>query len=403
MKQIDELNGKLAAKSQELNEFLASKKVEGQFKMTAADVEAVQAKNKELNELGAELDGVQLAVKTEENLKRQRQNDRTVTNGLGDGNEEQPRSNKSVGELFVSSSAYKAHKGNFTNPQFSVELEHANLKTTMTTAAGFAPANDRTDIVVPYANRRPVLASYIPQSMTALSAIKYMEETTFTNNAAAAAENAALAESATAFTERTVPIELIGTYIPITEQQLEDEEGMQSLLNQRLTLMLDLKEESELLSGSGTTPRITGFYNKSGIQTQAKGADPVPDAIFKGITKVRSIGFADPTLVAMHPNDWQDIRLLTTTDGLYIWGHPSEAGVDRIWGVQVLSTTACTENTALVGDFALYSHISRKRGARIDIGLINDDLVKNKLTAKITSRMCLEIYRAAAFCTVTGI
>ena len=65
---------------------------------------------------------------------------------------------------------------------------------------------------------------------------------------------------------------------PVTNQQLEDIPGIQSLINNRLLLMLELAEETALLSGTGTPPEITGIYNKASIGSQAKGADPTPSA-----------------------------------------------------------------------------------------------------------------------------
>ena len=64
-----------------------------------------------------------------------------------------------------------------------------------------------------------------------------------------------------------------------------------------------------------------GVLSTVGIQTQAKSTDPTPDAIYKAMTKMEVVGQAMPSAVVLHPNDWQEIRLLRTTDGIYIWGH----------------------------------------------------------------------------------
>lgn len=414
-----ELTGFLDKRRAELKGVFDAHTVEGQFKMSEDVVKEVRARNDELADATKHWEGLReldtIFQKTRDELKATRD---TVVDAPpfatkpNDGAHAQPMV-KSLGELFVASAIYQSAlkaKHN-ANTSYAVELDEidaaqaikAALKTTMTTAAGFAPANDRTDRLVLSAQRRPVVADLIPQDPTTLSNVRYMEETTFTNNAAPVAENVSKPESAMAWTERNNLVEVIATYLPVTNQQLDDVPGIRGIIDSRLTLMLQLAEEVQLLSGNGTSPQLLGFYNKPGIQTQAKGADPVPDAIYKAFTKVRHTGFAEPTGVILHPNDWQDIRLLRTVDGIYIWGNPSEAGPERIWGKPIIATTAATENTGLTGDFQLYSHISRRMGITIAVGLVNDDFIKNKQTLRAEERLALEIYRAAAFCLITGI
>jgi HK97 family phage major capsid protein len=315
---------------------------------------------------------------------------------------------KSIGEIFTDSEEYKTSDLDKPGNLISVKIPFGQnvisaLKTTMTTAAGFAPANNRGPRVVESAQRRPVVSDLMPNTPSEAQVIKYMEETTFTNNAAPVAENAAKPESALAFTERTVTMEVIATYLPVTNQQLKYVPFLRATIDNRLLFMLMLAEEVQLLTGNGTTPNLQGFLTKTGVQTQAKGADPTPDAIYKAFTLVRYTGFAEPSGVVMHPNDWQDVRLLRTVDGIYIWGSPAEAGPERIWGKPVVITPAETENTALTGDFQLFSELFRGMEARVDAGWINDDFVKNKQTLRAEEYLALAIYRASAFAKITGI
>ena len=168
-------------------------------------------------------------------------------------------------------------------------------------------------------------------------------------------------------------------------------------------MMLQLKEEDLLLNGTGTPPQITGFLVKSGTNSQARGTDSNVDAIFKGMQKVRTVGFAEPSGIVIHPDNWTTIRLMKTADGLYIWGSPSEVGPERIFGKPVIVTTAMTSGTALTGDFQLYSHISRKMGITVTVGFINDQFIYNLRTILAEYRESLEIYRAAAFTKVTSL
>lgn len=379
---------------------------------SAAKAAEIRRRNDELTELGKQFDELRAL---DEMAKKNRAIHESMSGsarggvahpagdpeGKSGGQREPVR--KSIGDLFVETAEYKGGAG-ASRPMLRVEIPGVTLKTTISLSAGFTQAPMRTAVVVESAQRRPVVADLIPQDDTTANAIRYMEETTFTNAAAPVAEAAVKPESALAWTERTVPVEVVAHWIPITRQQLEDVPAIRGIVDNRLTFMLLLAEENQLLNGNGTSPQLTGFYNKTGIQTQAKGADAVPDAIYKAMTKVRYTGFAEPSGIVLHPNDWQDVRLLKTADGVYIWGSPAEAGPERIWGKPVVITTAATENTGLLGDFALYSHISRREGVAIDVSDSHSDFfIRNQLAIRAEERLSLEIYRAAAFATISGI
>lgn len=319
---------------------------------------------------------------------------------------------KTAGQRFVESKEYKAAEktckemGQWdSNQKFNVALTDFNFKTVMATSQGFTSPNYRTDVVVPIASRRPVIQNYIPEIPFDMDAYKYMEQTVRTNAAAGVAEQATLAQGAIEYVERSVTVEAIGQYIPVTEQQLAVSASIQSLIDNDLMIMQMLKEETDILSGDGNTPNILGFYAKPGVQTQAKGTDPGPDAVYKLLTKLRGgsgSGFVEPGPQFWHPNDWQDIRLLRDSKGDYLWGNPAEAGPETIWGKTIIQTTAATENSPLTGDFQLFSNLVRRLGIQIQIGMTNDDFIKLKQTIRCYSRLALVIKRATAFGFCTG-
>lgn len=408
-----ELLEKLNAKRAELAEIFAkaATKQDGQdrYNFTPAQLDDVKARNAEIDDLAKQVEDLKSADEIfQKNAAALRESNRPANQlPLGGKNADNGRREqtqvKSLGQRFVEADQYKNRNGiNGIEVKLN-DFDFLEVKTLMETGAGFAPQSIRTGRVVDYAHRRPVVADLIPQTPTTQAAVVYMEETTFTNNAATRSEGGQAGEGALAYTERSKAVREIATFLPVTEIQLEDVAQAQSLIDNRLMTMLDLTEEVQLLTGDDIAPNLGGFHTVV-TQSQAKSTDPVPDAIYKGMTKVRATGFAEPSAAIIHPNDWQDVRLLRTTDGIYIWGNPSEAGPERIWGLPVVVTTAETENTALLGDFQLYSEIFRRRGANIKVSDSHSDyFIKGKLAVRADKRLALAIYRASAFCKVTGI
>ena len=279
-----------------------------------------------------------------------------------------------------------------------------DVKTLMTTTVGWAPETIRGPRVIDEVTRPIQLLDLFPTTNTDQTSILFMEETTFDNQAAEVAEAGTFPEGALALTERSSPVRKIAVFLPVTDEQLEDVNQVTGYINNRLPFMLRQRLDGQVINGDGIAPNLDGILNVAGIQTYALAAEPVPDAIHKGITLVNVTGRGMADAIVMHSNDWQDIRLLRTADGIYIWGSPSEAGVARMWGLPVAINQAIAENTALIGDFGGYSELSFKRG--IDVQVSNSHgtyFIEGKQAIRADFRVALVVYRPAAFCTVTGI
>jgi len=395
---LKEINAKLAAKQDALHNIFQAAgpdidlmKVDILEGDSAARAEAVQKMNRELTDLGkerdklAELDAIAKSVRGMEPLKH----DGPVDVPL----HEEP---KSLGQMFVESKAYK-ERG-------STAVADVNLKTLMSTAAGWAPESTRIPRVELYRLREIAVVDAFPILSTSQSSIKYMEETTFTNNAAEAAEGAIYGEAALVLTERSVPVEKVAVWLPVTDEQMEDVEGIASYVDQRLTYMLRARLDGQLIAGDGSTPNLRGVLNAANLQSQAKGTDPGPDAVYKAIVKCRAGGFANPDTAIFHPNDWQDFRLLRTADGIYVFGSPYDPGMERIWGLPVIVTTAETENTAVVGAFQAFSALFMRRGIEFKVTDSHDTyFIYGKKAIRADMRCAAVYFRGYAFCKVTGL
>jgi HK97 family phage major capsid protein len=413
MRTLKEVTEELNGKRDELEEIFAQAGEElDMAKVTvidgdsAAKAHEIKARNDELTDLAKEREEILALVGIRDGLPETHATvQKPIHPNGGAGTKEKPTqqdARKSIGQLFVESDALKGWRRGVKEGPVA-ELDDVDLLATLfETGTGWAPPTIRGPKVVDFATRPLGVADLFPRGATTQASLVYMEETTFTNNAAETAEGAAKPEAALALTERSEPVRKIAVTIPVTDEQLEDVPQVRSYLDNRLGFMVLQRLDLQLLVGNGTAPNISGIHDRSGIQTQAKGADPTPDAVYKAMTKIRVTAFAEPTASVWHPNDWQDIRLLRTADGIYIWGNPADAGPERIWGLVVVQSTAETENTVLVGDFQQTELVIRK-GVTLGVGFVNDDFLKNKQTVKAEMRAALAVYRPAAFCTVTGV
>lgn len=321
---------------------------------------------------------------------------------------------QTVGEAIVKSllkqtdggSIYGLNNRGDVNIDLPVKMVESMItKTDMTTSAGWAPEDIRLPGFVEIPTRpAPRVVNILPTFPTTMSTILYMLQSTRTNNAAEAAENAALPEAALVFTETSSEVRKIGQTLPVTVEQLEDVAGLRAILDQQLGNMLAQRLDLQVLVGNGSAPNISGFHDRTSINAQAKGADSVLVALNKAATAVQVTGSANPDNFVMHPSDWETVRLSQTSDGAFLFGPPSQAVAPLVWGLPVTVTTAETEGQALVGDFASYSALYMRRGVTITVTDSHaSEFLDDILRIKATMRAALAVFREEAFTEITGI
>ena len=390
----------------------------GDVKGSIAVAEKVKAMNDELNELGAHADTLAEAEKAAaEHGARQKARSGFRMPGLGDGPENKGQFQiKSLGELITESKRYKDWGGAggidlaFDDVWLSDLLIKAQLgdtlsvKTLMQTSAGYAPQAIRLPGIVEMGTRPIQLLDILPMFQTEQNAVVYMEETTRTHSAAETAEGGTYAESAFAFTERNTPVRKIPDSLPVTDEQLADVAMMNGYINSRLMFGVRQRLDRQVLLGDGSSPNLRGLANVSGIQTQAKGTDPVVDTFFKAMVKIRVTGRANPSHHLIHPTDWQGIRLQRTADGIYIWGPPSETGPERLWGLQVVQIDAGSAGTGYTGAFDVSTvGMFERQGVDVAVGYVGTQFTEGKRTVRADTRAALAWFRPIAFCQNTGL
>lgn len=414
MDKLVELRNKLAAKQEEMAKAWELAGTDRDFNrpdvlahLGVNDSAAAAAKIRELDQETRDIFDEAKPLAEEESIRQRNEEIGTylglAPEAVGDPVRHAEVAQNGIGDLIVQSPVFAAYSENGPSKG---EIEGFGLRDLRAglfeTASGWAPESVRSGRVVEAVTRPIQVLDIIPFGTTDEAAYVYLEETLRTHSAAELVEGGTYAEDAYELTDRTSAVRKIGTSIPVTDEQLADVAGIQSYLNNRMTFGLRQRLDNQVLNGNGTPPNLEGILNHSGIQTQAKGADPVPDAVHKAMTLIRVTGRSFPNNIVMHPNDWQEIRLLRTADGIYIWGNPSEAGEARMWGLPVVQADSIAENTALVGDFTLCMAFERA-GVDVQVGFVGTQFTEGKRTIRADLRVAFAIFRGAAFCTVTSI
>ena len=211
-------------------------------------------------------------------------------------------------------------------------------------------------------------------------------------------------------TWRTDALSEAAGWFKLTDDMAEDLAYVVSEINTTALYDLSMKEEAQLLNGSGTSPQLQGLLNRSGVQVYTTAAgESDADAIFHAMTLVeQGSGFSADGIV-INPIDYEKLRLSKDGNDQYYGGGFFQGAYGNgammvnppVWGRNTVVSSAVDAGTVLVGAFKT-AKVFRKGGVRVEsTNSHENDFTNDKITVRVRERLALQVKYPAAFVKLT--
>lgn len=293
------------------------------------------------------------------------------------------------GAQLTKSDAYKAFVGGQT------QKARMEVKNTLVGAdANVAP--DRRAGIVPGAFQPLTIESLYRKVPTASNAIEFTKEASFTNLAAEAAEGAAKAESALTWALVNMPVSTVAHWIKISRQLAADNAALAAYVDLRMRFGVNRRVETQLVSGSGVAPNLSGFYlagnfTAHGYLSGALGSVlPKLVLIRKIIGDLEAAGY-NPDAIVLNPADWAqvEIDMFTSTSNL-VRTSVDAMGNTLLFGRRVVTSVGVTADNVAVGAFGDHGTIYEREGVIVEMSdSDSDNFTKNLITLRAERRLAL--------------
>lgn len=232
-------------------------------------------------------------------------------------------------------------------------------------------------------------------------AVTFLQRQTRTNGAAQWKDaDGAKAESSYSWVEKTAPLTWIAHHSPIAKTQASDWGQLDAIIRSEMMLGLAQRKSQAALVGTNAAG-IVGVTNTSGVLTYTqKSGDNVYDSIRRMATKVMLTSGFMPTHVAMSPQVKEELDLLKGEDGHYL---AINVG-DKVWSLEIVLDTGLTtvDATHTHQGAVVYAPVGAtwytKETDNVEIGLVNDQFIKNAYTLLAEGRNAMGVRFPDAFC-----
>ncbi len=270
----------------------------------------------------------------------------------------------------------------------------------MTFANNFSTADASVAFVRPGIIELPKRKLHIRELLTAgamgnKSTFDYVKEIAGEGTIAPAAEGATKAQIDLDLQEESVKAEWIAGFLKISRNMLDDVAGMTTFLGSRLPELLLRTEDTQILSGTGTSPQIKGLMTSGNFTAASVAATIDVEQLVQAISQLEVLD-REANGILLNPADYYNI-MLTKASGSGEYDFPSlvkiENGQMFIGGVPVYKSTAMTVDKFLVGDWRMGANLIFREPAKVQFFYEDGTNVQqNKVTVRVEERIALPVY-----------
>ncbi len=311
---------------------------------------------------------------------------------------------KTWGETMIESDSYKSFVNDGQNLKARVEV-----KNTIIGEAAGEPSNvllqaDRLPGIVPGAFRALNILDFVNSGNTSSNQIEYTRELSWTDNSAETAEGAAKPESDLTFELVQDPVRTIAHWIKASKQVLDDAPMLASYIDRRMTHGVRNRLQTQILTGNGTSPNISGL-NDSGRHTAF--TPTASELALDGINRAKyAVIGADysPNFVFLNPADWGGIERVKSTaagndyaagDGAAL-SYINGGMTPLVWGLPVVASNTVPAGNFYLGDSMAFQLFTRQNVVVEMFEQDDTNVQSNLLTIRAEMRAALAVYTPAA-------
>ncbi|MDL0069705.1 phage major capsid protein, partial [Enterobacter chengduensis] len=305
---------------------------------------------------------------------------------------------ESIGQQVISAEALKTFAASVEgNKRVSVPVKAAMISTDV---PGNIVAPDRLPGIDVSPKQRLFIRDLIAPGTTSSNTIYWVQQTGFTNKAAAVPENTTKPYSDIEFAEKITPVRTIAHLFKASKQILDDFSQLQSQVDAEMRYGLKYVEEQEILFGDGTGAHLEGIipqasaFSPAFTVEQQNGIDDLRLAMLQAqLARFPASGHV------LHFIDWARIELTKDSLGRYILANPAGLTGPTLWGIPVVATEAAAfQGKFLTGAFSAGAQIFDREETNVVISTENaDDFEKNMITIRCEERLALAVKRPEAF------